>query len=218
MVRDITALVIRAQDARTRMQEAKKRNKADVKRKYEAMMRTEIATRDEDAEYEFARILKEVHDAGVPQSTLRREVLRTNVWGEWTKWRDLAEIPPQRVAIRNAKAEAEAARLAALPYRLVRDADNNLTGVVEFIRDMSGETMPAVPVRYMASAGKLRWTLVNIDDGLSGAFTDSGKDGTVYARFGGSEGVERFWTFVSDSIQTGGDYNEMLAWAKAVKK
>lgn len=103
---DVTMLVMEAQDARGRMQEARKRIKYEVKRKYEQAMAREIAERTEDAEREFAQTLKRVHSAGVPQSVLRREVLRTNVWSEWTKWRDLAQIEPDRVVAQNTKAKA----------------------------------------------------------------------------------------------------------------
>lgn len=98
-------LVIRAQNARSEMQEAKKRIKAETRRKYEAMMNADMAEAIEDVELKFARVLAEVHDAGVPQSLLRREVLRTNVWNTWTYWRDKANIEPERVTIANARAE-----------------------------------------------------------------------------------------------------------------
>lgn len=98
-------LVIRAQNARSEMQEAKKRIKAETRRKYEAMMNADMAEAIEDVELKFARVLAEVHDAGVTQGILRREVLRTNVWNTWTYWRDKANIEPERVTISNARAE-----------------------------------------------------------------------------------------------------------------
>lgn len=107
MEHDITSLVIEAQDARSRMQEAKKRIKAEVRRKYEAAMKRDTAEAIQDAEIEFARTLARVNAAGVSQSILRREVLRTNVWDIWTYWRDLAGMDPERVTIQNAKKERE---------------------------------------------------------------------------------------------------------------
>lgn len=112
---DITSLVIEGQDARGRMQEAKRRIKAEVERKYRAIITREIADATVEAEVEFARLLRSLADRGVPQAVLRREVLRTNDWSTWVKWRDLAEIEPERVSARAAKtAKAEAQK----PYRV----------------------------------------------------------------------------------------------------
>ena len=90
------ALVEEAQAARYRMQAAKKRIKAEVRRKYEARITQEVAEATRDAEIEFARALAKVHEEGVSQATLRKEVLRTGVWSIWTYWRDLAKIEPER--------------------------------------------------------------------------------------------------------------------------
>lgn len=115
---DVTDLIIEAQDARAKMQRAKKDAKEEVRRKYEAAMTREVAELSREAEYAFAQTLARVHAAGVKQGVLRKEVLRTNVWDIWTYWRDLAEIEPERVTIRNAKAERE---LAASPFRWAED-------------------------------------------------------------------------------------------------
>lgn len=106
---DVTTLIIEGQDARSRMQEAKRRNKAEVRRKYEARITQEVADLDAEAEYTFARTLARINASGLSQALIRREILRTNVWDRWTYWRDLAEIAPERVSIANAKAEREAA-------------------------------------------------------------------------------------------------------------
>jgi len=106
-MQDVTSLIIEAQDARSRMQEAKKRIKAEVRRKYEAQIKRETAEATENAEIEFARTLARVNAAGVSQALLRREVLRTNVWDIWTYWRDLAGMEPDRVTVQNAKRTAE---------------------------------------------------------------------------------------------------------------
>lgn len=133
---DVTTLVIEAQDARSRMQEAKKRIKAEVRRKYEAAIKRETEEATVDAEVEFARTLARVHAAGVPQNVLRREVLRTNVWHEWTKWRDLAEIEPERVSVQNAKAaKIEAER----PYRW--DLTNPERPTLTWLRDDKGDLL-----------------------------------------------------------------------------
>lgn len=111
-MQDVTTLIIEAQEARSRMQEAKKRIKAEVRRKYEAQIKRETAEATEDAEIEFARTLARVNAAGVSQALLRREVLRTNVWDIWTYWRDLAGMEPERVSVANAKAARERATAA----------------------------------------------------------------------------------------------------------
>lgn len=133
---DVTMQVIEAQEARSRMQEAKKRIKAEVRRKYEAQMNLEIAERSQDAEVEFARTLARVHASGVPQSVLRRDVLRTNVWGVWTYWRDLAQIEPERVTVANAK---EAQRLANAPFRWETSDENKFGFNLVLTRDEKGE-------------------------------------------------------------------------------
>lgn len=109
--RDVTMQVIEAQEARSRMQEAKKRIKSEVRRKYESRIAEEVAERTQDAEIEFAKTLARVHASGVSQATLRRDVLRTNVWSVWTYWRDLADIEPERVTAGKEREETKR------PYR-----------------------------------------------------------------------------------------------------
>lgn len=117
-MQDVTTLIIEAQDARSRMQEAKKRIKAEVRRKYEAQITRETLEDTQDAEIEFARTLARVNASGVSQALLRREVLRTNVWSIWTYWRDLAGMEPERVTVANARA---AKLLEASPFRWSED-------------------------------------------------------------------------------------------------
>lgn len=150
---DVTMQVIEAQEARSRMQEAKKRIKAEVRRKYEAQMSLEIAERSQDAEVEFARTLARVHASGVPQSVLRRDVLRTNVWGVWTYWRDLAQIEPERVTVANAK---EAQRLANAPYRW-DEVDTPFGWALVLTKDAAGDAIEpeAVITDIQEKDGKL---------------------------------------------------------------
>jgi len=89
-------LIASAADAKVRMQAVKQRNRASVRHKYEGMARREIADLNAGAEAEFAGMIAKLHDAGVPQGVIRKEVLRTNTWGVWVYWRDLAGIPPAR--------------------------------------------------------------------------------------------------------------------------
>lgn len=145
-MKDYTTLVIEAQDARSRMQEAKKRIKAEVRRKYEAAIARDVAEGTLEAEVEFARTLARVHAAGVSQAILRREVLRTNVWGEWTRWRDLAGIEPERVTARDAKKEQEIANRA---YRWEEDDASNVGWTLVLLRDPNGEEMPELRVDFI---------------------------------------------------------------------
>lgn len=143
---DVTMQVIEAQEARSRMQEAKKRIKAEVKRKYEARITQEVAERSAEAEYDFARTLARVHASGVSQAILRRDVLRTNVWSVWTYWRDLAEIEPERVTISNAKKEREQAEAFAKSH--FRWSDDYAT--VTVVRTSEGDELET-PVIFEAS-------------------------------------------------------------------
>lgn len=111
---DYTAEIFSLQNARGEMQAAKARNRAEIMASYKAKMELDIKEADRAAELRFARLLREANAAGVPQSMLRSEVLRTNVWSRWTYWRDLAEIEPQRQVFEDAKA-AKAEQNA--PYR-----------------------------------------------------------------------------------------------------
>jgi len=133
---DVTMQVIEAQEARSRMQEAKKRIKAEVRRKYESRIAEEVAERTQDAEIEFAKTLARVHASGVSQATLRRDVLRTNVWSVWTYWRDLADIEPERVTARVEREEANRPyRFEKFTYRgTERDA-------ILWLKDKKGKTL-----------------------------------------------------------------------------
>lgn len=145
---DVTTLIIEAQDARSRMQEAKKRIKAEIRRKYEAQIKRETAEATEDAEIEFARTLARVNAAGVSQSLLRREVLRTNVWDIWTYWRDLAGMEPDRVTVNNTKKKAELENSAFIW------SDDYQTLTVK--RNTKGETLSPPVVYTMSTKWKSR--------------------------------------------------------------
>lgn len=151
---DVTMQVIEAQEARSRMQEAKKRIKAEVKRKYEARITQEVAERSAEAEYEFARTLAKVHASGVSQAILRRDVLRTNVWGVWTYWRDLAEIEPERVTISNAKREREQAEAFAKSH--FRWSEDYAT--VTVIKNAKGDDLET-PVVYTMDTIRMKGDL-----------------------------------------------------------
>src|SRR5690606_24466292 len=143
-----TSKVIALSDAYDEMMEVSRSVAKRIKAEYMKRAQVEIEEQMRDREEKFVSLLRDAIDSGIPVRTIQAEVLHTNDWYPWDKGRKTAGLKKQRQMRRDERAEAEAARLAALAYRLVRDSENNLTGIVEFIRDMSGETMPAVPVRY----------------------------------------------------------------------
>jgi len=107
MIHDYTAAVIRLEQSYQSMQLARKRVADEVKMEYRALMRDEIARRQKAAEAAFAQDLAIEHAAGMPGNVIREHVLHTQDWSRWTKWRDLANIDPDRVTVRDAKKAAE---------------------------------------------------------------------------------------------------------------
>lgn len=109
MTQDFTTQIVALQRAKVDMQAEKATNKITVKARYAERIRQEVQDANEAAELRFARMLADAVEAGIPQAVIRRDVLRTNAWDRWTYWRDLAGIQPERVILRDAKAEAKAA-------------------------------------------------------------------------------------------------------------
>ena len=74
---DTTSLIIEGQNARFTMQEAKRRNKAEIRRKYEAKMRAEIDEANVEAEVTFANTLARIFATGLlTVREIQRETLR----------------------------------------------------------------------------------------------------------------------------------------------
>ncbi|QDK01513.1 hypothetical protein SEA_LEEROYJENKINS_118 [Microbacterium phage LeeroyJenkins] len=109
---DWTDRIIELEEAKAAMIAAKKAVKAEAERKARAQARREIADRVEELEHRFARRLAAANAEGMPQALIRKEVLRTGDWATWVKYRDLAEIEPERVVLRDAKKERERAEAA----------------------------------------------------------------------------------------------------------
>lgn len=105
---DYTAEVIRLEGLYEGMQIAKKRIADEIRSRHRVAIRHEIEEAQRGIEYEFARELATSHASGLPGQVIRSNVLRTQDWGRWKKWRELAEIQPERVTVANAKAEAKA--------------------------------------------------------------------------------------------------------------
>lgn len=115
---DWTALVIELEEAKSAMITAKKVVKADADREARRVARENVREKVEELEYAFAKRLAAANAQGLPQSVIRKEILRTGDWDTWVKWRDLAQIEPERVVIENLKrAKADAER----PYRWADD-------------------------------------------------------------------------------------------------
>lgn len=113
----------------------KKVVRAQVKADFEVKIQMEIQRRVAEAEAEFARHLaaeKERHDLTV--SSIQDEVLRTRTWTRWEKWRDMADIEPERVSIQFSR---EKRRDDEKPYRIedgVVIVTRNAEGPVEEFR------------------------------------------------------------------------------------
>jgi hypothetical protein len=105
MSKDWTFELIELENAKAVMQEAVRAIRRDEERKAKAAAREAIKDRVEEVEHAFAQRLAAANAAGIPQALLRSEVLRTNDWNTWVKWRDKAEITPQRIVMTNAKEE-----------------------------------------------------------------------------------------------------------------
>lgn len=136
---DYTSEISRLQRARIEMQSAKKLAEIEVKEKYAVKIRDEIKRRTAEAELEFAHELADAHARGVPQSLIRSEVLRTNVWSRWTYWRDLAEIEPDRVISVNRR---EQSRLESAVFRISEDR------AVLTVTQFRGGVVLDTPVEY----------------------------------------------------------------------
>lgn len=135
---DFTSEITALQRARVDMQTEKATNKITVKAKYAERIRQEIADADEAAEIRFARLLATAANAGIPQSILRSEVLRTNDWSRWVYWRDLAEIEPERVIISNAR---DARKKADANHRWVK-FDSDFGYALVITKDTNGNEIP----------------------------------------------------------------------------
>lgn len=131
---DYTAAVIRLENAYESMKLARKRVADEIKARHRLEQRREIEEATREAEYEFAAALAREVSLGLPGNIIREEVLRTQDWSRWKKWRELANLEPERVVLANAKAER--ARAEA-PF-----VWNDDYTVLTVRRDPSGNALP----------------------------------------------------------------------------
>lgn len=80
----------RSKDIRSRVASLTRQAKDSLARNVEIVRR--------DADLQFAALLKQAVDNGVPVTRVRREVLGTNTWSVWKKWRDLAGLESKYVS------------------------------------------------------------------------------------------------------------------------
>lgn len=155
---DHTSAVIRLENAYSSMQLARARAAAEIRAQYREVIKKEIAARQLAAEVEFARTMAIEHEAGLPGNVIRTEVLRTNDWNRWKKWRDLAGIDPDRVTrenAREAKSRENATYVWSDDYKtltVLRGTDGKLldTAIVyempERLKKVGGDVYWPVPV------------------------------------------------------------------------
>lgn len=103
---DYTYQVSRLQDAYMSMQIAKKIKRAEIHAAHKKTLERIIRDAEDEIERDFARELHAANEAGLPGNVIRSEVLKTQDWGRWKKWRDLAQIEPDRVVAANNRAAA----------------------------------------------------------------------------------------------------------------
>ena len=148
---DWTDRIIELEEAKAAMIAAKKAVKAEAERRARAQARREIADRVEELEHRFARRLAAANAEGMPQALIRKEVLRTGDWATWVKYRDLAEIAPERVVLRDAKKERQHAEALAKSH--FRWSDDYAT--VTVVKNSSGDELE-VPVIYTADTIRVK--------------------------------------------------------------
>lgn len=132
--KDWTYELIELEDAKAKMQDAVRTERQRIEREAKRRAAQEVADAVAEIEYKFARKLAEANASGIPQSLLRKEVLRTNDWPTWVKWRDMADIAPQRQVIQNKIAQRA---IDNLPYRW----DENDPEVLLWLKDKKGKLL-----------------------------------------------------------------------------
>lgn len=100
---EYTAAVIRLENAYESMKLAKGRVASEIKARHRVEQRREIEEASRELEHEFATALALENANGLPGDIIRSDVLHTQDWTRWKKWRDLAGIEPERVSARKAK-------------------------------------------------------------------------------------------------------------------
>lgn len=100
---EYTAAVIRLENAYESMKLAKARVANEIKSRHRVEQRREIEEATRELEHEFATALALENANGLPGDVIRSDVLHTQDWTRWKKWRDLAGIEPERVSARKAK-------------------------------------------------------------------------------------------------------------------
>lgn len=145
---DYTYEISHLLDAKYRLRQAKSQIKADEERAALVAVAARIQEKQHEADLAFAKDLALAHAKGVPQTVLRKQVLRTNDWGTWVYWRDLAKIEPDRVQI----AKAKEATAKANAHFLWHDTTTPYT--FDVVKDQSGLTVTPIPAKVEAATPK----------------------------------------------------------------
>lgn len=187
--------------------------RARVKAKYADLIEDEIQAEKRANHLKFARHLASVKERdGIPVSVIQDEVLRTRSWNRWLYWRDLGNIPDEFTQKENMREAAREAKKASLPYRIIRGEDGLPTGIIELFKTASGEEVEPILLRVDTNWVVLTLNFVSATDDWD----------RVMEHFNGGvdhpDGFSKVKSFVLDALHDSGDYDEMLAWAKAVKK
>jgi hypothetical protein len=161
-VSDYTAAVIRLETAYESMKLARKRVTDEIKAKHRIQARKEAEAAVLSLEVEFAHALAVEHAAGLPGNVIREEVFHTQDWSRWKKWRDLAEIEPERITVANARVSAkEKTEQSKKKYEWI-------DGVLHWYKWSNGEQMPfpMIVSDYATLSGNINWgpTLFDVID------------------------------------------------------
>lgn len=70
------------------------RRAAEIRSEYRKIATGEVKREREKQNAWFAGKIRKAIEAGLSRGDVRREVLRTNDWGTWVKWAELAGVDP----------------------------------------------------------------------------------------------------------------------------
>lgn len=141
---DYTHQILLGLEAKSKMKLARSTAKTVARSEFETQIKARERDLFSEAESEFAQTIKRLHDSGVPGSVIRREILGTNDWGTWKRWRDLAGVEPEAQMLERLKREELE---EAKPYRVEGD---------HFVltKDRDGKTISEIPFYTFESYGR----------------------------------------------------------------
>lgn len=179
---DYSADVAILSAAYDRLTDAKTVITAKIRNEYREKMREAIAEAIKTAEQDFASEIAKATARGVPGAIIREHVLHTQDWSRWKKWRDLAQIEPERVMLARTREETHKANRG---FRWEEDPTAEIGWVFVLDRDEKGNPVPEIRIDS--------WIVK--DDRLM-AFPNNDDETRAYAGryFGDLRGLARFVT------------------------